>query len=506
MNESFRAKFFTPLAVLASILACGVLNAANAKPDGSSLVRPTGKDQQQGTSQPLDVPTVDSFPGSEVERYTATGLGKFSQGDFSGAVAEYSNAIKINPKRGGLYLQRGLAYLEQNNYQLALDDFNTAFENDKANKTAILVCRGRAFSGLKKYDLALADLNEAVSEDPKFVLAYISRADNYLAGGEDDKALADLEQALSLDPKQPRAYFLRARYYKHQNKNEQALKDFNTAISLDSSFLDKEYGPESAEEKDLRDHFAKSLKIGRKKEVSAQLIERGMALERSGEYLEAIREFTDAISDSPNSLEAYKWRASVYMHMSSFNDAIGDLNKAIDISPMDPNLRVYRAKAHLELGQAEKAIEDYSKAIDLTPNAPGRLFEARGLVYSRMGKSDEAIIDFGKSIEIDPAASTAYADRGMEYLVRKRYQDAIADFSNSIDRGHDLALSYKFRGQSKHYLGDSKGAIVDLEKAAQFYKEQNDLFGSRQVEKMIADFKKSNDKSSTATKVRPPQA
>ena len=84
-----------------------------------------------------------------------------------------------------------------------------------------------------------------------------------------------------------------------------------------------------------------------------------------------------------------------------------------------------RAKAHLEFGQSEKAIEDYSKAIELSQNPPATLFEARGLVYSRLGKSAEAISDFGKSIEIDPKGSTAYADRGLEFIVKKKYKDAI---------------------------------------------------------------------------------
>lgn len=444
----------------------------------------------------VDGPTVHSFPDSEIDRLTAAGLGRFSQGDFTGAVAEFTNAIKINPKKGGLYLQRGLAYLELDRYQEALDDLKLAHELDKQNKNAILVCRGRALAGLKKYDLSLADLNEALAIDPKFVLAFISRADTYLSMGEDEKALEDLESALSLDPKQAKAYLLRARYYKHKNKNEQALKDFSTAISLDSSFLEKEYGPQTQAEKELRDHFAKSLKLGKRQELAAQLIERGMAAERSGEYLQAIREFTDALSDSPDSLEAYRWRASLYMHMSSFDHAIHDLSKAITISPNDANLYALRAKAHLEFGQSEKAIEDYSKAIELSQNPPATLFEARGLVYSRLGKSAEAISDFGKSIEIDPKGSTAYADRGLEFIVKKKYKDAIDDFSLSIERQQDLAVCYKFRGQSKQSLGDHKGAIADLEKAAQLYKDRNDLFGSKQVEKMIDSLKKASNKSS----------
>lgn len=451
----------------------------------------------ESTSPPsrVDGPTVNTFPASEVDRLTAAGLGRFSQGDFVGAVAEFTNAIKINPKRGGLYLQRGLTLLELEKFEDALSDLDKAYELDKANRNAVLVCRGRAYTGLKQYDKALSDLNSAIETDPKFVLAFISRADCELSKGDKEKAINDLEQALLLDPKQPKAYLLRAKYFKQLNKNTEALRDFNTAVALDSTFLDKDYGPESQEEKELRDHFAKSLKLGKKQDVAAQLIERGMAAERSGEYLEAIREFTTALEDDPDGLEAYKWRASVYMHMNAFTNAIEDLDKALSISPKDSNLLALRAKAHLAIGQSDKAIADYTRAIEHADSPVSTLFEARGLVFSRLGRSNEAIKDFGKSIELDPMGSTAYADRGLEFIVKKQYKEAISDFNYSIERKQDLPVSYKFRGQSKKYLGDPKGALMDLEKAAQLYKEQNDLFGSKQVERMIDEVKRSNNKS-----------
>jgi tetratricopeptide (TPR) repeat protein len=109
-----------------------------------------------------------------------------------------------------------------------------------------------------------------------------------------------------------------------------------------------------------------------------------------------------------------------------------------------------------------------------------------------------AIADFTRSIEIDPAGAAAYADRGLEYKVQKRYKEAVFDFTQSIEHGQDLALSYKFRGKGKYYLGDCKGAVADLGKAAQLYKSQNDLFGHRQVEKMIDECKKGPDKVSSS--------
>lgn len=442
---------------------------------------------------PLDQATVEEFPGSEVSRLTATGLGKFSHGDFGGAANEFSKAISINPKKGELFLQRGLSRLEGEDYKNALVDLNTAYELDKQNRVHVLICRGRTFAALGKNKEALADLDKAIEMEPKIPLSYINRADVYLSEGRDEHAIADLEQALKLDPEQAKAYLVRARYHKKRQENELALKDFDKAVSLDSNLIEHEVGPDAHTSKELREHFSKSLKL--KSDMTAEMVERGMAMERAGEYLGAIKEFTNAISDSPDSLEAYRWRANVYMHMSAFSHAIEDLTKGISISPDDASLYALRGKAYLEIGKTDHSVLDYTKAISLGKDSLSGLYEARGLVYSRVGDSDKAIADFSKSIELDPQHSTAYADRGLEYLLKGRHQDALQDFSASISRGYDLAVSYKFGGQCRHAMGDVKGAIGDLEKAGQMYKEHNDLFGCRQVEKLINNWKKEPSKT-----------
>src|SRR6185295_1319287 len=116
-------KGLIPLAFTAALLQLSALNF-------STLI---AQANEQSSKIPVtEAATVDQFRNSEVERLTADGLGRFSQGDFKGAITEYTNAININPKRGGLFLQRGLTYLELENYNAALSDLNQAYELDKA--------------------------------------------------------------------------------------------------------------------------------------------------------------------------------------------------------------------------------------------------------------------------------------------------------------------------------------------------------------------------------------
>lgn len=432
------------------------------------------------------------FTESEVERLTAEGLGKFSQADFEGAIDSYSDALKLMPNKGVLYLQRGLARLETNDFKGSLADLDKALELDKPNRLPILICRGKAKLGLHDNESALQDFQEALKLDDKASLGYIGRAETYLAMGEDDHSLQDLEQALRLDPLQPHAYFLRAQIYKKKKMKDEAMADLKKAVELDRTYLakDKELGSGRIDD---GDNLAELIKMSGKHSVMAgKMIGRGLDLERAGDHLAAIKELTEAILSSPDSLEAYKWRAELYMSMSSFELARKDLSSAIDITPNDPRLYALRAKANLELGDSSNAIKDYTKAIELSPQPPAALYEARGLVHSRHGNSEKAVVDFSKAIEIDPAGSTAYLDRGLEYMVQKQYQKAVDDFTVSIKNDNDVTVCYKFRGQARSELGDKEGAISDLEKAAELYSKEHDLFGSRQVSKLIARVKHNN--------------
>lgn len=488
---------FVSVAVSASLLCAyaGVSGAASGSKSNARQAAATTGGATRGrrgtrslsANMPDDQPP---FAEGEVERLTAEGLGKFSQANFVGAIDDYTAAIKLAPTRGVLYLQRGLARIEEGLFDLALTDLDKALDYDKPNGLAILICRGKAHFGLKNYAKALDDFNSAIKSDPKASLAFIGRAEAYLALGEDDKSLHDLEQALKLDPMQPHAYFLRAQVFKRKNMKDQAIEDLHKAVELDKAYLakDKEL---SVGRTDTGDNLAEIIKLnGKHSEMATKLIGRGLDLERAGDHLSAIKEFTEAILASPDSLEAYKWRAELYMSMSSFELARDDLSRAIEITPADARLHALRAKANLELGSCDESIKDYSRAIDLSAGAaPASLYEARGLVYSRHGDSEKAIADFSKAIAAEPTSSGAYLDRGLEHIVQKNYSAAIEDFTASIKNGKDTTVCYKFRGQAKHALGDKAGALEDLDKAAALYDKEHDLFGSKQVAKLIARIK-----------------
>jgi tetratricopeptide (TPR) repeat protein len=97
------------------------------------------------------------------EEFFEQGKKDSSSGNADSAIANYSKAIKSNPKFAKAYNNRGVAYIWK-----------------------------------KQFDLAIADFNKAIELDPKNGKAYNNRAIVYSYQGENDKARQDLHKAQSL--------------------------------------------------------------------------------------------------------------------------------------------------------------------------------------------------------------------------------------------------------------------------------------------------------------------
>ena len=110
-------------------------------------------------------------------------------------------------RRGGLdidalasaYINRGIAHGSTGKIAAAIADFTEAIRLDPKNALAYYN-RGNANFDLKKLDAAAADCAAAVGSDPAFALAFFNRGLVHERRGNRDAAVADYARALTLDP------------------------------------------------------------------------------------------------------------------------------------------------------------------------------------------------------------------------------------------------------------------------------------------------------------------
>ena len=70
------------------------------------------------------------------EPYYNRGLEKYNAGDYSGAIADYTKAIDLDPKYHNAYLRRGIAKANLGGYSGAIADYTKAIELGPGNKSA----------------------------------------------------------------------------------------------------------------------------------------------------------------------------------------------------------------------------------------------------------------------------------------------------------------------------------------------------------------------------------
>jgi tetratricopeptide (TPR) repeat protein len=126
-------------------------------------------------------------------------------GDY--AIAACTRAIDSGQYQGadlsGLYDNRGVEYSRKGQRDRAIADYGQAIRLNP-NNTRALNNRGSAYSENGDHDRAIADYNEAIRIDPNYVSAYYNRGLAKRAKGDADGGNADIAKAMQLSPKSGR--------------------------------------------------------------------------------------------------------------------------------------------------------------------------------------------------------------------------------------------------------------------------------------------------------------
>ncbi|MBK9991256.1 MAG: tetratricopeptide repeat protein [Verrucomicrobia bacterium] len=129
--------------------------------------------------------------------YYDNGKARAAQGDFEGAVAEYTSAINIDPLSPFVYAARGNAKLNLGALDEAIADFSKAIEIDPKRFVPYLN-RGAAKVDKGDLDGAIADYSVVIALDPKSALAYRNRGCALQQKGDLEGARSDFQQAIQL--------------------------------------------------------------------------------------------------------------------------------------------------------------------------------------------------------------------------------------------------------------------------------------------------------------------
>jgi tetratricopeptide (TPR) repeat protein len=162
--------------------------------------------------------------------YFNRGLAKNDLGDYQGAIADYNEAIRINPYYDEAFNGRGSARYS-NDKEGAVLDFTKAIELNPSFALAY-DNRGVTNSNLGKKQEALFDCNEAIRINPSYANFYYNRGNVLKDLGQKKEAIADYNEAIRINPNYADAYNNRGIEKSALGDKEGAISDYNEAIRL----------------------------------------------------------------------------------------------------------------------------------------------------------------------------------------------------------------------------------------------------------------------------------
>ena len=112
----------------------------------------------------------------------------------------------------------------------------------------------------------------------------------------------------------------------------------------------------------------KSEQISASSKSAEYYYRKGNEFYESGDFINAIAEYTLALRKQPDYARAYLSRGLAKRKLDDYQGAIADYTSAIDNQPDYAQAYFNRGMAHRKLGHFSKAIADYNAAIKYAPD------------------------------------------------------------------------------------------------------------------------------------------
>lgn len=126
------------------------------------------------------------------------GVEKFQNGDFDGAIADYSKAIELKPNDALGYYNRGIAKNAKKDSDGAIADYDKAIELNPKHAEAYYNRGNAKRDKTNGFDSAVMDFNKAIQLKPSFAEAHNNRGVARALNRGVDDAVTDFTKAIEL--------------------------------------------------------------------------------------------------------------------------------------------------------------------------------------------------------------------------------------------------------------------------------------------------------------------
>jgi tetratricopeptide (TPR) repeat protein len=421
------------------------------------------------------------------------------------AIEHLTRAIVLTRDHPFIRLHRGIAYLAQNKFALAMEDCRRVLtvEPDNAQAHGVL---GRVMQCEGQFEEAIVACTRAIELGDEHTLVYLARAISYASTDRPALAVSDCEAVLALEPNNAWAIQLHGRLMLQRGDLDAAMDAFHRA---------RELAPDWAEPREqlslvhlLKENPRASVEeqtqlIERQPQQASHYVNRAFAFTQLKDFVEAANDYDRAIELEPENERLYFLRGVYRMNCQLTELALADFERVLAITGGDDSAREYRASLLLRLNRYQEAIEDYAQLIAKYPESP-HAYSGRAFALAALGNNDRAQEDANRAAEMSPEladgihqstqtanvyrfvrsedydsaldatnqmvadnpdVSLGYRLRAFVRWEREEYVESCEDYTRVIDLDGPTSNCLSSRGQVQAELGDWDRALADLNQA-----------------------------------------
>jgi tetratricopeptide (TPR) repeat protein len=179
---------------------------------------------------------------NDAEAYKNRGLVYSRLEYYHEAIEDYTHSLQLNPDDAVVYYSRGYARFKLKDYMGAIADYTQAVQLNPNDPTAYYY-RGLAYAEIEDYRQAVEDYTQVVQLNPNDATAYLSRAVACLKLEDYERAIVDSTNSLKLEPNDATAYLNRGHARSKLKDFRGALEDYKRAREISTTRMTPDNNP-----------------------------------------------------------------------------------------------------------------------------------------------------------------------------------------------------------------------------------------------------------------------
>jgi tetratricopeptide (TPR) repeat protein len=407
-------------------------------------------------------------PSARMRESLRAGQSFFEKGQYSAAAAEYSRAVKIDPRSADAHFKLAECYMLLQQSDRAREEFRRTVDLEpgdfhaRISMTNLLIMSGDLAEAKQQTDLLLkrrpadpavhsavasllarqGNISGAIRETEKTITLAPGHWEPYLSlallqqkDGEFTLAEASFKKVIELNPRVAQPHLALGKFYQSGNRFADAEQQFRSAMAIAPGDM----APREA---------LAGLYLGQEKAKDAEnvLLRANRDLPTNPDSLLALSDFYYSVGnmgkavfeyaalyhERPNNLTVKKKYIQILVEAKRYGQAEKLNSQILNASPKDSDALVYRSEMQIRRGKIDQAASTLQTVIDNSPNHV-RAHYAFGIAFQKQGHLERAESEFRKALNLNPDylnAERALADIAM----LKGDMDALEDAANQMIR------------------------------------------------------------------------